>query len=427
MKKVVINLDENEFPKHFYNVLADLPEKVPAYLNPATNEPVSPKMLESLFPVEMLRQEFSEERYIPIPQDLRQMYIEILKRPRPLVRAIKLEEYLNLPENIKIYYKREDLSPTGSHKTNTSLAQLYYAKKDGVEFVTTETGAGQWGTAVSFSAKFFDIKAEIYMVKISYEQKPLRKIVMNLFGGTVFPSPSTQTKIGRKFIEQGEKYGSLGIAISEAVESAITKGGKYVLGSVLNSVLLHQTVIGEETIKQLESIDETPTHLIACFGGGSNFGGLTLPFYRQKKLGKNNAKIIAVEPKEVPTLSKGNYKYDFADTGETTPLIKMFTLDHKFIPPPIYAGGLRYHGSSPIASVLAKNKLIDIESYNGDESRQAGMIFSKTEGIIPAPETAHAIASAIKTARQLKKDGKPGVIVVGFSGHGLLDLKFYDQ
>lgn len=424
-----ITLEVDEIPKSWYNIIPDLPEKMPPALNPATKEPVKPAEWEPLFPKGIIAQEYSEERFIPIPEEVREALAQI-GRPTPLHRARKLEKALGTPA--RIYYKREDVSTTGSHKPNTAFAQAYYNHKEGIEHLTTETGAGQWGTALSSATAYFGMKCTVFMVKTSYESKPYRKYVMKLYGADIAASPSTRTEFGRKMLKDDPSCpGSLGIAISEAIEVAVsTPKTKYSLGSVLNHVMLHQTVIGLETKAQLDKAGETPDKLIACVGGGSNFAGFTFPFIYDKKKGKNNAQFIAVEPKTVPSLTgiktgKSKYDYDFGDTAGMTPLIKMHSLGHDFIPESIYAGGLRYHGMAPLVSLLYKNGVIDAEACGQDETFTAGQLFARTEGIIPAPESCHAIASAIRHAQECKKTGKEEVIVFNLSGHGLLDLQNY--
>lgn len=417
-----------DFPKHYYNILPDLPEQLPFPLNPKTNEPVKAEDLKPLFPMECIKQEFSPERFIKIPETLREQYIH-LGRPRPLYRALRLEKKLSLPKGIEIYYKREDLSSVGSHKPNTALAQAYYAKKQGFENVSTETGAGQWGSAVSLAATFNELNAEVFMVRSSFLQKPYREILMNLFGAKVFASPSNNTNIGKQLLKEKKNFnGSLGIAISEAIEKAATNENTfYSIGSVLNHVLMHQTIIGLETIKQFESIDKKPDAIIGCVGGGSNFAGLLYPFIKDKIKGKENYEVIAVEPKAVPTLTKGEYRYDFGDTGKMTPLIKMYTVGYDFIPEPIHAGGLRYHGDSPSLSLLKKTGFLNAVAYPQKETFEAARLFANSEGIVPAPETSHAIKAVIDTALKAKKEKKQKTILFNFSGHGLLDLAAYTQ
>jgi len=362
MESTKILLDENEMPKKWYNIIADLPTPLAPVLNPATNEPISPDDLAPLFPQALIKQENSTQKYIDIPEDIKDIYR--LWRPSPVYRAHRLEKALGTPA--KIYYKYEGVSPAGSHKPNTSIAQAYYNMKEGVERITTETGAGQWGSALSLACNYFDMECKVYMVRSSFEQKPYRKSLINLWGATVVPSPSPDTQFGRKILEEfPDTSGSLGIAISEAIEdAALNDNTKYALGSVLNHVMLHQTVIGLESQKQFEKIDEYPDVVIGCCGGGSNLAGLSFPYIKDKIDGKKEVEIIAVEPSACPTLTKGKFEYDFGDTAEMTPLLKMYTLGHSFIPPAIHAGGLRYHGESPIISNLYDDGLISAESYH---------------------------------------------------------------
>ena len=422
-----IILSPEEIPNKWYNILPDLPEKVPPPLNPETKEVISPDVLMKIFPKESIRQEISEQNFIDIPNEVLDAYVNILNRPTPLVRARRLEEYLKTPA--KIYFKREDVTPTGSHKPNTAIAQAFYAAKEGLERLTTETGAGQWGSALSLATNIFGLKATVYMVKVSYEQKPYRKVLMKLWNGEVFPSPSNRTKVGREILKKDPNNpGSLGIAISEALEDALNSSdAKYSLGSVLNHVLLHQTIIGLETKKQLEQVDETPNVLIGAVGGGSNFGGLVLPFVQDVLKKKSAMEFIAVEPEACPSITKGKYEYDFGDTAELTPLLKMYTLGHKFIPAPIHAGGLRYHGSAPIISLLVKHGIIKSQTYKQEDVFEAAKLFANVEGLVPAPETAHAIKAAIDRALDAKKKNRRETIVFSYSGHGLLDLSSYSK
>ncbi len=420
-----IDLHQEEIPSYWYNIVADLPD-LPPPVHPATKEPLGPEAFYGLFPRECVNQEFSRERYLRIPEELREFYIRI-GRPTPLYRAKRLEEYLRTPA--KIYYKREDISPTGSHKLNTALAQAFYASKEGLDLLTTETGAGQWGSALSYATAMNGLKALVFMVRVSYYQKPYRKFVMKLYGADVVPSPSDRTEIGRRYLEQDSEHpGSLGIAISEAIEAAMKDDkAKYSLGSVLNHVLLHQTIIGLETKKQFELIDEKPDTLIGCVGGGSNFAGFAFPFIEEILGGKEDYDIIAVEPTACPSLTEGEYRYDFGDSAKTTPLMKMYTLGHEFVPPPIHAGGLRYHGAAPTVSLLKLKGVIRSVAYSQEEVFEAGKIFAMTEGLIPAPETTHAVKAAIDEALKAKKNGERKVIAFNFSGHGLLDLKGYED
>ena len=406
----------------FYNIVPHLPEKLPPYIG-EDGKPLGRKAFEGIFPKEVAKQEFSDEVFVKVPEELEELYIKVARRPRPLQRAKRLERKLRLSKT-KIYMKREDLSPTGSHKLNTALAQLYYAREE-TDLVTTETGAGQWGSAVALASSVLGIRAEVFMVRVSYEQKPLRKQLMEIYNASVYPSPSQLTEVGKRFIEEGKEKGSLGIAIAEALERAASEGGKYVLGSVLNAVLMHQTIIGEEALKQMEEEGEEPTDVVACFGGGSNFGGIAFPFYREYYRRGKEISFIAAEPKEVPSLTRGKYMYDYGDSAKLTPRMKMYSLGFSFMPPPIYAGGLRYHGASPIVSLLAKHRIVEARAYSEEEAREAALLFANAEGLVVAPETAHAIAAAIERAKEREKDGG-GVILVNISGHGLLDLSFYE-
>jgi tryptophan synthase beta chain len=421
MKDLKILLSEKEIPRSWYNVVADLPFRLPPPINPGTGKPLEKDALRQIFPMGLIEQEMSGERWIQIPSPVLDIYR--LWRPTPLRRAERLEKYLKT--KARIYYKDESVSPTGSHKTNTAVAQVYYNKKEGIKRLVTETGAGQWGAALSFACNIFSLGCRVYMVKVSFHQKPFRKSLMHIWGAEVIASPSNLTQSGRGILKSDPHcQGSLGIAISEAVEEAAkNKEANYSLGSVLNHVLLHQTVIGLEAKAQLKLAGEKPDYLIACVGGGSNFGGLILPFVKDK-LKDSKLKIIAVEPSACPSLTKGLYEYDFGDTASLTPLLKMFTLGHNFIPPGIHAGGLRYNGCSPLVSALAKNKIVQAVSYGQLEVFEAALVFARTEGIIPAPETAHAIKSAIDIAKRAKKSE---CIVFNFSGHGFLDLASYDK
>jgi tryptophan synthase beta chain len=417
-----INLPEKDIPSSWYNVVADLPFELPPPINPGTGRPLAKSDLSAIFPVALIEQETSAKRWIPIPSDV----LDILRiwRPTPLKRAVHLERALKTRS--RIYYKDESASPTGSHKTNTAIAQAYYNKKAGIRRLTTETGAGQWGSALSYACNVFGLGCRVYMVKVSYHQKPFRKSLMHIWGSEVVASPSELTQSGRAILKEDPQcQGSLGIAISEAVEEAAkNKDANYSLGSVLNHVLLHQTVIGLEAKKQLKMMGEKkPDYLIACVGGGSNFGGFAFPFVTDK-LKDDGIKILAVEPSACPSLTKGVYAYDHGDTASLTPLLKMFTLGHKFIPPGIHAGGLRYHGCSPIVSAMAAKGLIESKSYHQLEVFKAAVLFAKTEGLVPAPETAHAIKCAIDMAT---KDKKEKCVVFNFSGHGFLDLSSYDK
>src|SRR5256712_4791064 len=386
-------LDVSELPKVYYNILPDLPAPLPPPLNPATREPMGPDGLSPTVPKEIIRQEVSQNRTEPIPEELREAYLR-LGRPTPLYRAKRLEAFLGTPA--RIYYKREDLTPVGSHKPNTAMAQAYFAMREGVERLSTETGAGQWGSALAYATNYFGLKCRVFMVRVSYDQKPYRKHLMNLFGAEVFPSPSTEPSYGRKLLENnGHSPGSLGIAISEALESAVTgTNTKYSLGSVLNHVLMHQTVIGQETLLQLESIDETPDVMVGSVGGGSNFAGFTFPAIGQRLKGKLDTRFIAVEPESIPSLTRGKYDYDFGDTGEMTPLLKIYTLGHEFVPPSIHAGGLRYHGAAPTVSLLLNEGVIEARAFNQLSTFEAGQHFTREEGGVPAPAGVPAVQGA---------------------------------
>ncbi len=426
MKPVKTELSPEEMPRKWYNILPDLPEPLSPPLNPATQKPISPTDLEPLFAKELIAQEMATSSYIDIPDEVLQSYM-MINRPSPLQRAVGLEQALKTPA--KIYFKREDMSPAGSHKTNTSLAQAYYNMKQGVEHLTTETGAGQWGTALSIACCHFGLTCKVFMVRASYDQKPYRREMMRVYGAEVSPSPSTLTEFGKKLLAKDPKHpGSLGIAISEAMEMALRDGNtKYSLGSVLNHVMLHQTIIGEETLLQFNKLDEEPDYMIGCVGGGSNFAGFTFPAIGQKMKKKTKTEFIAVEPKVVPSLTEGKYEYDFGDTAEMTPLLLMYTLGHNFVPSPIHAGGLRYHGAAPTVSQLVNKKIVKAVAYDQKEVFSAAMLFAKTEGIIPAPETSHAIKAAIDLALEAKKMNEKKIIALNFSGHGLLDLGGYQQ
>ena len=413
-------------PKEWYNILPDLPEQLPPPLKP-DGTPVKLEEMQVIFPTELLRQEFSNERTIPIPAELREMYLE-MGRPTPLLRAKRLEEKLGTPA--KIYYKYEGVLPTGSHKINTAIAQAFYNYKEGTRRLTTETGAGQWGSALSLASALYDLKLRVYMVRVSYEQKPYRKIMMQVYGAEVVPSPSNLTESGRKILEKDpDNPGSLGIAISEALEDAASNDDtKYSLGSVLNHVLLHQTIIGLEARAQLNELGiEAPDVVIGAVGGGSNFAGLAYPFYKLRRDRNMPIEIIAVEPKSVPSMTKGVYTYDYGDTAGLTPLLKMHTLGHRFVPPPIHAGGLRYHGVAPTLSILINHGHIKPVAYEQNEVFDAAVMFARTEGIIPAPESSHAVKAVIDKALEAKQKGEKRIILFNLSGHGLLDLKGYED
>jgi tryptophan synthase beta chain len=417
-----IELSSDEVPKQWYNMLADLPVPLPAPKNSEGKDQIS--ALQLAFTKAGLEQEFATDRFIKIPKEVRELYME-MGRPTPLVRANKLEEYLNTPA--KIFFKREDSSPTGSHKLNSAIPQAYFAKKEGVERLTTETGAGQWGTALSLACNLLDIECTVYMVKVSFNQKPDRKNIMDIYNGNVFASPSENTKVGREVLANNPDHpGSLGVAISEAMEEALeNEEVKYSLGSVLNHVMLHQTVIGQELKTQLEIAEEEPDVMIACAGGGSNLAGSLFPFIKDKIDGNTDTQFIAVEPSACPTLTKGTYDYDFGDSNGFTPMLKMFTLGHDFVAPSVHAGGLRYHGMSPIVSLLTKEGYLEPRAVHQKDCFAAGITFARNQGIVPAPETTHAIRAGIDEAIKCKETGEEKTIVINFSGHGMLDLKGY--
>jgi tryptophan synthase beta chain len=419
-----ILLAESDLPTRWYNVLHDLPTPPPPVLHPGTGEPVGPEDLAPLFPMDLILQEVSQEQYVDIPGEVLDVYR--LWRPSPLYRAHRLEKALDTPAHI--YYKYEGVSPAGSHKPNTAVPQAYYNAKSGGRKLTTETGAGQWGTALAFACAQFGLDCEVWQVRASYDQKPYRRIMIEVFGGKVYPSPSDRTEAGRAILAADpDSPGSLGIAISEAVEvAAKAEDTKYALGSVLNHVLLHQTIIGEEALIQLAKVDETPDLIVGCTGGGSNFAGLFFPFLREKLAGRISPVIRAVEPSACPSLTRGVYAYDFGDTAGMTPLIKMHTLGHGFIPDPIHAGGLRYHGMSPVISHLYDQGLIEAVAKPQRECFAAGVQFARTEGILPAPEPTHALAAAIEEALRCRESGEERVILTALCGHGHLDLPAYE-
>ena len=419
-----IYLSQSELPSAWYNLQADLPERLPPPLHPGTKQPLGPADLEPIFAKELIRQEVSQERWIEVPEEVRRVYR--LWRPTPLVRATELEKALKTPA--RIYYKDESVSPPGSHKPNTAVPQVYYNKKEGTNRLSTETGAGQWGSSLAFACTLFDVECKVFMVKVSYEQKPYRRSMMHLWGATVVASPSTETEAGRSILAADPDCpGTLGIAISEAVESAVrSPQTKYTLGSVLNHVMLHQTVIGLEAEKQMRLAGDFPDVVIGCVGGGSNFAGLAFPFLRHRLQGKQ-LRFIAAEPKACPSISRGEYRYDFGDTTKLTPLIKMYTLGHSFVPPGIHAGGLRYHGMAPMVSLGVKLGLIEPTSFHQIECFEAARLFAMTEGTIPAPETSHAIRAAVNEAIRCRETGREECILFNFSGHGLCDLSSYDK
>jgi len=420
------NLGESDIPKFWYNILADADITPAPVLNPQTLEPVTPEFLSALFPMALIQQEISTERYIEIPAEVRDVYK--LYRPTPLIRARQLEKKLDTPAHI--YYKYEGASPSGSHKLNTAIPQAYYNKVEGVHAMTTETGAGQWGSALAMACNFMGISLEVFMVKVSYLAKPYRRILMEMYEAEVFASPSDRTHSGRAILEKTpDNPGSLGIAISEAVEVAALSGGtkKYGLGSVLNHVLLHQTVIGEETLKQMDLAGEYPDVVIGCVGGGSNFSGIAYPFLRENLKNGQRTRLVAVEPAATPSITRGTYAFDYGDTAKMAPIVKMFTLGSDFIPAAIHAGGLRYHGMAPSLSALCDAGLIDAIAVHQLGTFEAAAIFARTEGILPAPESAHAIRAAIDEALQAKEAGEKRVIVFNLSGHGHFDLSSYEN
>jgi tryptophan synthase beta chain len=424
VEQTKILLDESDIPTSWYNIIPDLPEPPPPVLHPGTHEPIGPDDLAPLFPMALIEQEVSGERYIEIPEEVREVYA--LWRPSPLYRARRLERALGTPA--RIYYKYEGVSPAGSHKPNTAVPQAYYNKEAGVRRLTTETGAGQWGSALAFACSQFGLECEVWQVAASFTQKPYRKSMIEVWGATIHSSPSELTQAGLAILrDHPDSPGSLGIAISEAVEMAAqSEDTKYALGSVLNHVLLHQTVIGEEALKQFEKVGETPDLIVGCTGGGSNFAGLSFPFIREKLAGKMDPLIRAVEPEACPTLTKGEYRYDFGDTAGMTPLVKMHTLGHDFVPDPIHAGGLRYHGMSPLLSHMYELGLLEAEAIGQIECFDRAVQFARAEGIIPAPEPTHAIASAVREAERCKETGEEKVILTALCGHGHFDMAAYD-
>ena len=420
-----ITLDESEMPTRWYNILHDLPTPPPPVLPPGPGQPVGPEDLAPLFPMDLILQEVSTDQYVDIPDEVLDVYR--LWRPSPMFRAHRLEKALGTPA--RIYYKYEGVSPAGSHKPNTSVPQAFYNAKAGIKRLTTETGAGQWGTALAFACAQFDVACEVWQVRASYDQKPYRKIMIETFGGVVHPSPSDLTEAGRTILAaHPDSTGSLGIAISEAVEvAAQDPTTNYALGSVLNHVLLHQTIIGEEALLQLAKVGETPDLLVGCTGGGSNFAGLAFPFLREKWAGRMSPVVRAVEPASCPSLTQGTYAYDFGDTLGMTPLLKMHTLGHDFVPDPIHAGGLRYHGMSPLISHLYETGELEAVAKKQVECFSAGVLFARTEGIVPAPEPTHALAATVEEALACKESGEEKVILTALCGHGHLDLAAYDD
>ena len=424
MRQHKFTLEEHELPTHYYNVVADMPNKPLPPLHPGTREPIGPEMLGPLFPQALIAQEMTTDRLVDIPEEVRDKYLKY--RPTPLFRAHDLEKHLDTPA--RIYFKYEGVSPSGSHKPNTALAQAYYNKVEGTKKIVTETGAGQWGSALSFACAQFGLECEVFMVKLSYNQKPYRKTLMNTYGASVHASPTPLTEAGRGILAADPNSpGSLGIAISEAVEvAAQDPDAKYALGSVLNHVLLHQTVVGQEAVKQMEKAGEMPDVVIAPFGGGSNFAGLSFPFLGKNLKEGSNIRCIASEPTSCPKLTRGQFRYDFGDTVGMTPLLPMYTLGHNFVPAPIHAGGLRYHGAGVVVSQLLKDELIEARAHSQLECFEAGVTFARCEGILPAPETCHALATAFAEAERCKKEGKDDVILIHLCGHGHFDLGAYE-
>ncbi|WP_324735476.1 TrpB-like pyridoxal phosphate-dependent enzyme [Thermococcus sp. SY098] len=426
MEKVKAVLKPEEIPTKWYNILPDLPEPPAPPLDPETDEPINPEKLKRIFAEELVKQEMSSKRFIEIPEEILEMYAKI-GRPTPLFRATHLEKALKTPA--KIYFKYEGATITGSHKINTALAQAYYAKSQDIERLVTETGAGQWGTALSLAGALFGLKIRVYMARASYQQKPYRKILMQTYGAEIYPSPSDRTRIGRKFLAQDPNHpGGLGIAISEAIEDVLNdENARYSLGSVLNHVLMHQTIIGEEARLQMELLGEEPTTIVGCVGGGSNFAGLAYPFVRDVLKGKAGYEFYAIEPRAAPSMTRGVYTYDYGDSGRLTPKIKMHTLGHTYYVPPIHAGGLRYHGLAPTLSILINHGIVKPKAYHQTEIFEAAVLFARTEGIVPAPESAHAVKGVIDLALKAKENGEKKVILFNLSGHGLLDLKGYED
>ena len=423
-QNIRFTLGQQDIPTQWYNLAADFAEPLPPPLHPGTKQPLKAADWQGIFPDNLIAQEMSQERWITIPEEVREVYS--LWRPTTLLRAVRLERALQTPAHI--YYKYEGASPAGSHKVNTSVPQAYYNKVAGTQRLATETGAGQWGSSLAFATRLFGLECNVYMVKVSYQHKPYRRMLMHTWGATVHPSPSDQTEYGRKVLHEDPNCpGSLGIAISEAVEETVTHPHtKYALGSVLNHVCLHQTVIGQEAIRQMALAGEEPDYVIACCGGGSNFAGLAFPFIHKKITEKHKCRIIAVEPSACPTLTQGELRYDFGDTAGMTPLMLMHTLGHDFMPPSIHAGGLRYHGMAPMVSHALKLGLIEAEAVHQTKVFEAATLFARTEGIVPAPESSHAIASVIDKANEAKASGEKKVILFNLSGHGLLDLAAYE-
>ena len=425
-EEYIATLSPDEIPASWYNIQADLPEPLPHPLDPTTLKPISLELLERIFAKELIKQEVSTDRYIRIPDEVLDAYLR-LPRPTPLYRARRLEKYLKTPA--RIYFKCEHLSPTGSHKPNTAVAQAYYNKKQGIKRLVTETGAGQWGTALALASTIFGLECRIYMVRISYHQKPGRRTIAQVYGAEMFPSPSNQTKFGRKLLKENPNHpGTLGIAISEAIEDTLThEDTRYSLGSVLNHVLMHQTIVGLEAKKQFELIDVHPDVVCGCIGGGSNYAGFCFPFMMDKLKGKTDIEFVACESKAVPHTTRGVYTYDYGDTAKMTPLIKMLTIGHGYACPPIHAGGLRYHGMAPLISYLICKGYMHSVAYHQSEVFEAAKILAQTEGLITAPETAHSLKYVIDEALKCKRNGEKKIIAMNYSGHGLLDLTAYKQ
>jgi tryptophan synthase beta chain len=423
MEQIKVFLDERDMPRQWYNIQADLPTPMKPPLHPGTGQPIKAEDLAPVFPMNLIEQEVTTERWIDIPEPVLEKYF--LYRPTPLCRAHNFEKLLDAP--VKIYYKNESVSPPGSHKPNTSIPQAYYNKVFGIKRLATETGAGQWGSALSMACQMFGLECRVYMVRVSFDQKPYRRLMMTTWGAECIPSPSDRTRAGRKILAQfPDSPGSLGIAISEAIEDAVgDPNARYSLGSVLNHVLLHQSIIGLEAQKQMDKLGIYPDVVLGCAGGGSNFAGISLPYVRDKIHGKQ-VEVVAAEPSSCPTLTRGPFAYDFGDTAMTTPLLAMHTLGHDFVPEPIHAGGLRYHGMAPIVSHLVQEKLVEARAFDQIETFTAGINWARTEGIIPAPETNHVIAAVADEAKKAKAEGKEKTILFCFSGHGLVDLAAYD-
>lgn len=426
MKTKKFILTDQQVPAQWYNIAADMPNKPLPPLDPRTRKPVTPEQMNALFAEELVQQEFSTERFIDIPDEVRDCYR--IWRCTPLVRAYALEKALDTPAHI--YFKNESVSPAGSHKPNTALPQAYYNARQGIKHLTTETGGGQWGSAIALASQYFGLDLKVFMVKVSYQQKPYRKLLMNTWGAEVIPSPSTRTEAGRHALAADpDCSGNLGLAISEAVETALQhpEDTRYCLGSVLNHVLLHQTIIGEEALLQMEMAGEEPDVVIGCFGGGSNFAGIGFPFLGRKLRKGGNTRIVAVEPASCPKLTRGEFQYDFGDVAGMTPMLPMYTLGHDFQPADIHAGGLRYHGAGSLVSQLLRDKLIDAVAVPQLETFSTGLLFARTEGIVPAPESTHAIAVAVREALKAKEEGRQRTILFNLSGHGMIDLYAYEQ